>query len=303
MTASVTAPASRNAPCPCGSGKRYKDCHGRLTPGTQAAAATAADPRVSERLALMREAIAAQQEGRLHEAIPRYQRVLDEEPANFDALHMLGVAYYQLNHLDRAELLMQQAIAVNPSIVSARNNLALLHDARRIIEREDALCRTVLARMAKHCATPIEWSDALGASGDDGIDVLIGDTDDVLLEALQRLLSETTIPITLRPLSAVSHGLGALQGTRVDMERIGSPGTTGAVVRVLAGVSHTVALWGSLRPCRTVALLVDRDAPALLHDRIRELSDEGRRALCVLYATPGLSAAIGLPGTVLGGAA
>jgi hypothetical protein len=26
----VAAPASRNAPCPCGSGKRYKDCHGAL---------------------------------------------------------------------------------------------------------------------------------------------------------------------------------------------------------------------------------------------------------------------------------
>jgi len=26
----VTAPASRNAPCPCGSDKRYKECHGRL---------------------------------------------------------------------------------------------------------------------------------------------------------------------------------------------------------------------------------------------------------------------------------
>jgi hypothetical protein len=26
----VPAPASRTAPCPCGSGKRYKECHGRL---------------------------------------------------------------------------------------------------------------------------------------------------------------------------------------------------------------------------------------------------------------------------------
>ena len=24
----VDAPPSRNAPCPCGSGKRYKECHG-----------------------------------------------------------------------------------------------------------------------------------------------------------------------------------------------------------------------------------------------------------------------------------
>ena len=28
--ASIVPPASRNAPCPCGSGQRYKDCHGAL---------------------------------------------------------------------------------------------------------------------------------------------------------------------------------------------------------------------------------------------------------------------------------
>ena len=31
MTAAAVAPpSSRNAPCPCGSGQRYKDCHGAL---------------------------------------------------------------------------------------------------------------------------------------------------------------------------------------------------------------------------------------------------------------------------------
>ena len=30
MTAALAPPASRNAPCPCGSGRRYKDCHGAL---------------------------------------------------------------------------------------------------------------------------------------------------------------------------------------------------------------------------------------------------------------------------------
>ncbi|GGW74032.1 sulfotransferase [Alteromonas halophila] len=30
-TSVITAPASRNAPCPCGSGRRYKQCHGKLS--------------------------------------------------------------------------------------------------------------------------------------------------------------------------------------------------------------------------------------------------------------------------------
>ena len=28
MAGTVEAPASRNAPCPCGSGRKYKHCHG-----------------------------------------------------------------------------------------------------------------------------------------------------------------------------------------------------------------------------------------------------------------------------------
>jgi len=40
----VSAPASRNAPCPCGSGRRYKECHGAL-------AAPLAGSGVSDRLA------------------------------------------------------------------------------------------------------------------------------------------------------------------------------------------------------------------------------------------------------------
>ena len=30
MSAAIAPPASRNAPCPCDSGRRYKDCHGRV---------------------------------------------------------------------------------------------------------------------------------------------------------------------------------------------------------------------------------------------------------------------------------
>ena len=38
----IAAPASRNDPCPCGSGKRYKACHGALAVATQAPASDAA---------------------------------------------------------------------------------------------------------------------------------------------------------------------------------------------------------------------------------------------------------------------
>ena len=37
----VAAPPARNAPCPCGSGKRYKDCHGALAPAAASPSAAA----------------------------------------------------------------------------------------------------------------------------------------------------------------------------------------------------------------------------------------------------------------------
>jgi predicted O-linked N-acetylglucosamine transferase (SPINDLY family) len=43
MTAALAPPASRNAPCPCGSGKRYKDCHGALHAAAAAPLADTAD--------------------------------------------------------------------------------------------------------------------------------------------------------------------------------------------------------------------------------------------------------------------
>ena len=63
---------SRNAPCPCGSGKRYKHCHGVAEAG--------ADPP-----ALLARALAEQRAGRLDSAESMYRRVLGEVPDNPDA--------------------------------------------------------------------------------------------------------------------------------------------------------------------------------------------------------------------------
>jgi predicted O-linked N-acetylglucosamine transferase (SPINDLY family) len=50
----IAAPPSRNDPCPCGSGRRYKHCHGALADGAAAPAASASDaPHASARAALV----------------------------------------------------------------------------------------------------------------------------------------------------------------------------------------------------------------------------------------------------------
>ena len=49
----IAPPASRNAPCPCGSGRRYKECHGAL----------AAPPAPASIEAVLSAALAAHQAG------------------------------------------------------------------------------------------------------------------------------------------------------------------------------------------------------------------------------------------------
>ena len=46
-------------------------------------------------------------------------------------------------------------------------------------------------------------------------------------------------------------------------------------------------------------LVVDRDAPSALHDRLRELSDEGTIAVHLRYATQALADEIALPGALM----
>ena len=92
--ASVAPPKSRNDACPCGSGKRYKACHGAVE---VASVPSATDPLPS----IMSAALRAQTTGDLIEAERLYRQALTIEPNQTDCLHMLGVA--RLQRLDLIE--------------------------------------------------------------------------------------------------------------------------------------------------------------------------------------------------------
>jgi tetratricopeptide (TPR) repeat protein len=87
-----TRPASRNAPCPCGSGKRYKECCGSLS-----GAATPQPPADAE--AMLQEAVRQHQGGNLFAAEALYDRVLSLDGTNPMALHYLGVVRMQQRRL------------------------------------------------------------------------------------------------------------------------------------------------------------------------------------------------------------
>ena len=109
----VAAP-QRNAPCPCGSGLRYKHCHGQAGAAASGAAAaplarTAAPYPGWEKFSAdeqsslwrtMQQALAAQKAGKIEAACELYAHVIARAPLTFDALHMLGVARFQQGDLD-----------------------------------------------------------------------------------------------------------------------------------------------------------------------------------------------------------
>jgi tetratricopeptide (TPR) repeat protein len=120
---SVAPPIRRNDACPCGSGRRYKECHGALgeaTPGADL---------------LLSRALAAHQQGRVEEAERTYREILANEPTNAIALHYLGMSTWQRGDAKAAEPLLRESIALLGTVPDFHSNLGLLlRDARRTDE-------------------------------------------------------------------------------------------------------------------------------------------------------------------------
>ena len=74
---------SRNEPCACGSGKRFKHCHGAAGP-----AVLAADPQPAQSQQapsqIRLEALAAHRAGSLGRADELYRQALQENPADME---------------------------------------------------------------------------------------------------------------------------------------------------------------------------------------------------------------------------
>ncbi len=100
---SVKPPPSRNDPCPCASGKRYKDCHGKLGAAPAAAAVIALDE-------VLADALQHHEHGDVQYAVERYARVLQQEPENATALHFAGLSQYQAGQPSAALELMWRSI-------------------------------------------------------------------------------------------------------------------------------------------------------------------------------------------------
>jgi len=115
---------ARNQPCPCGSGKRFKDCHGRLDSVAGAQASAAAVDRCGQ---LMRTALREQEARRLDDAERLYREALELVPDEPDALHMLGVIRYERGDLSEAKTLVIRALDLSGwQLPAMRQNLGLI---------------------------------------------------------------------------------------------------------------------------------------------------------------------------------
>jgi predicted O-linked N-acetylglucosamine transferase (SPINDLY family) len=146
-------PPGRNEPCPCGSGKKYKRCHGlspaaatppvgeRYASGASAAASAAS---VASAEALLDAAQRRHEAGDLAGAESLYRELLAQQPHHVDALTALGAVLDDLGRLSEAEAVFRRLVESNAPTAAAYGNLGvMLYKQRRPTEALEALQRAV----------------------------------------------------------------------------------------------------------------------------------------------------------------
>jgi protein O-GlcNAc transferase len=117
----LSAPTRRNDPCPCGSGKRYKDCHGSF-------AEAAALPR-DRGDSLIRQASDALQRNDFTAAIGCCEELLKRVPGNAAAWRVRARAEFGAGHAARAAESARKAVALDEASADAWTVLGLALEA------------------------------------------------------------------------------------------------------------------------------------------------------------------------------
>lgn len=282
-------PVSRNAQCPCGSGRRFKDCHGLLASPAEATTVAGAELRRA-----LEQALEAQIAGRFTEAIAIYEKVAVAQPDNFDAVHMLGVVHYQRGDLEQARASVRAAIKLRPFDSAARRNFELIEAALERRTVEQVICSEVLPRLASRCI-------ATGSSdGWQGVDldiiVLKADMDEQWQELARLMRWFQRGAITLWGESALRSPHPAVAVRKIDASKGEVPRAGHAV---FFGADRAPGDWFATMTAANAALYCTDEPHCLLLDRIPELAQEGRTPLWLLFSSAVHARRIGLPGTVV----
>lgn len=92
----------------------------------------------------LNDALQQHQAGNLELAARMYQSVLNENPQNADALHLLGLTEHQQGRYENAEKLIRQALAITPQSLTFLGNLAAVYAAMGRPSEAEACYRRAL---------------------------------------------------------------------------------------------------------------------------------------------------------------
>lgn len=124
----------RNAPCPCGSGKKFKRCCGRSETTPLAGPVGARDPSALEatasvgantETALLAAAFTHHQSGQLDAAEQLYREILKLAPSHPDAWHLLALIAHARGEHGLAVEYAKRAILSKPRFAEANNTLGV----------------------------------------------------------------------------------------------------------------------------------------------------------------------------------
>lgn len=93
---------------------------------------------------LLSTALAHHQRGELSQAAQLYRQIISAEPANADALHLLGVACLQLGQPDQAIQWLERAVALQPGSFAFHTNLGESYRAQGQLDRAEACFRLAM---------------------------------------------------------------------------------------------------------------------------------------------------------------
>jgi glycosyltransferase involved in cell wall biosynthesis len=299
----------RNSPCSCGSGKRYKDCHGAI--GASLSASVGPTDRVARRASqyrapdaewghlsdeqrdalgvTMEAALAHQTAGRQDEAARLYREALKTAPKTHDALHMLGVIEWSLGDLDRGEALILEAMTLRPAYQSIQSNLQMLRAARlaRSGAIEDELAELALPILNDLMLKPLRpgrgWRPATSAAD---VIHLIGrfggaDDDGSTLRALAQALSSRTLRIW-SPYRGSAFVPSVPGCTAIDPRsgRYPSGGT-----HVFVGVNYELGDWIERSDADQIIVLCGRGRPSVYLTQLRAIAMDGARRIELAFAS------------------
>jgi hypothetical protein len=306
---------SRNDPCPCGSGRRFKDCHGSLRGDAPAAPLpprpvrrsryrpagndwTGLDDDEQDRLgALMEVALAHQRAGRVREAESAYRAVLEQAPRTHDALHMLGVVRLGLGDFPDAERLIREARALRPSYPAIETNWSLV---QRTIAARDRSGVEILAEHALPllCARIAGERSALPSKADDAPQSLhvVGVAGEATRDAawVSRRIGE--LLSGLQPTAwrcADPDAATAWQGFDAGVidPAAGRQPLAGDVI--LASVECETDSWLG-EPLRRVLVFVQAMPPSWCLERLRRIAADGTRPVALVFTSRAMASRFGL---------